>query len=278
MRNNQALNLSPKNGSKAVNSNFSFPHENTDFRNSRKNHGQPPLPSFNIPHNVVFPLFFISHLLAALYSPIHDCDEVYNYWEPTHYLNHGHGLQTWEYSPEYGIRSWAYLLPHAILINAFKFFLPAAAKQTEFFLLRATLGAVCAACETKLFGVLARVLGPRIAALFAVVSATSTGFFHASVAYLPSSFAMYAAMLGTAASMDRGGRLRYSENVFWFSVGGFFGWPFSLAIAAPYVLDQFGDCLSAENQYSVNSWVSDSVYKILVVLVRKSCFCSFAII
>lgn len=34
---------------------------------------------------------------AALYSPVGDCDETFNYWEPTHYLLFGSGLQTWEY-------------------------------------------------------------------------------------------------------------------------------------------------------------------------------------
>jgi len=40
---------------------------------------------------------------------------VFNYWEPTHYLAHNNGLQTWEYSPKYAIRSWAYVGFHAFL-------------------------------------------------------------------------------------------------------------------------------------------------------------------
>jgi len=43
---------------------------------------------------------------------------VFNYWEPTHYLSHGFGLQTWEYSPEYAIRSWFYVGIHAVLSQA----------------------------------------------------------------------------------------------------------------------------------------------------------------
>lgn len=37
---------------------------------------------------------------------------VYNFWEPLHYLDHGVGFQTWETSPAYAIRSWAYILLH----------------------------------------------------------------------------------------------------------------------------------------------------------------------
>jgi len=60
-------------------------------------------------------VFLAANILSALYSPIEDCDETFNYWEPTHYLSHGYGLQTWEYSPEYSIRSWAYVSIHALL-------------------------------------------------------------------------------------------------------------------------------------------------------------------
>lgn len=51
---------------------------------------------------------------AALTEPA-----VFNYWEPTHYLSHGYGLQTWEYSPVYAIRSWAYVGLHTLLSRGF---------------------------------------------------------------------------------------------------------------------------------------------------------------
>ena len=71
-----------------------------------------------------------------MYSNIQDCDEgewahygipfpvrpqflntfllhaVYNFWEPLHYLDRGVGFQTWEVSPQYAIRSWAYISLH----------------------------------------------------------------------------------------------------------------------------------------------------------------------
>ena len=64
-----------------------------------------------------FYLFFGANLIAALFAPIQDCDETFNYWEPTHYLSHGYGLQTWEYSPDYAIRSWLYIALHAVVGN-----------------------------------------------------------------------------------------------------------------------------------------------------------------
>lgn len=34
---------------------------------------------------------------SASSNIIHDCDEVFNYWEPLHYLLYKSGFQTWEY-------------------------------------------------------------------------------------------------------------------------------------------------------------------------------------
>lgn len=61
--------------------------------------------------------FLAANLVSALFAPIQDCDETFNYWEPTHYLSHGYGLQTWEYSPDYAIRSWFYIALHAVAGN-----------------------------------------------------------------------------------------------------------------------------------------------------------------
>jgi hypothetical protein len=34
---------------------------------------------------------------SAVFNIMSDCDEVFNYWEPTHFMLYGYGLQTWEY-------------------------------------------------------------------------------------------------------------------------------------------------------------------------------------
>ena len=44
-----------------------------------------------------FAILLVARTLSAVYNIIHDCDEVYNYWEPLHYLLYGYGKQTWEY-------------------------------------------------------------------------------------------------------------------------------------------------------------------------------------
>jgi len=88
---------------------------------------RPPPTPFAVEPLGAFYVFLGANILAALFAPIQDCDETFNYWEPTHYLSHGYGLQTWEYSPEYAIRSWLYVAIHAIIGN-FRRLLPFSTK------------------------------------------------------------------------------------------------------------------------------------------------------
>lgn len=64
--------------------------------------------------DVAFKAFLSARICAAIWSHITDCDETFNYWEPLHYLIYGQGLQTWEYSPEFALRSYTYLLAHGV--------------------------------------------------------------------------------------------------------------------------------------------------------------------
>ena len=197
----------------------------------------------------MFLAFLAPHLLAALYSPIQDCDEVFNYWEPTHYLNHGYGLQTWEYSPEYAIRSWTYAGLHALVLAPFISVINymgssvldyKPSKPLEFYALRTCLAVVCAACETRFFYAVWRGVNGRVAGLFMLILMTSTGMFHASTAYLPSSFAMYTSMLGAAAFIDRDANTNAATatatGIMWFAVGALIGWPFAGALILPFAL------------------------------------------
>lgn len=59
----------------------------------------------------------LHHLPLTRETPPFKHKHLYS-WEPVHYLAFGSGLQTWEYSPEYTLRSYAYLLPHAALAKA----------------------------------------------------------------------------------------------------------------------------------------------------------------
>jgi alpha-1,2-mannosyltransferase len=186
--------------------------------------------------NATFYVCLISNGLAAAYAPIQDCDEIFNYWEPTHYLDHGYGLQTWEYSPEYSIRSWLYVGLHAAIGKVSSFWSPR--KTVQFYAIRFALAFICAACETRLYSAISRALNPRIGFLFLMIVAFSPGFFHASAAYLPSSFAMYTSMLGLTAFLDRQGKHKVAEGIMWFGVGSILGWPFAGALLLPLLFEE----------------------------------------
>lgn len=185
---------------------------------------------------MAFYLCLLSHVLAASYAPILDCDEVFNFWEPTHYLNHGYGLQTWEYSPEYAIRSWLYVVLYAVPQKFASIF--ARNKSYEFYIVRVLLAFICAACETRLFAIISKTLNPRIGVFFLIICAFTPGMFYASVSYLPSSFAMYCSMLGLASFMDWRGGAKTATGIMWFAIGAVVGWPFAGALIAPFILEE----------------------------------------
>ena len=183
-----------------------------------------------------FGLFALVNTIAALYAPILDCDEVFNYWEPTHYLNYGFGLQTWEYSPEFALRSWLYILLHAIPGKIASLILAKGSSQLYF--IRIVLGLVCAYCQTRLFCVISKEFGYRVGRIFEIVMTSSTGIFYASVAFLPSSFAMMTNMMGIAAFLDWRRGLKTSTVIAWFGAGAIVGWPFSAALIIPLLLEE----------------------------------------
>ena len=105
---------------------------------------------------------------------------------------------------------------------------------------------VCAFCQTLMWRAICLAINPRVGLFFIAALVFSPGNFHSSAAYLPSSFAMYMAMLGAAAFINWRGGLKTSQGMFWFAVGGVFGWPFAIALCAPFVFEEgllalFGD-------------------------------------
>ncbi|KAF2012163.1 glycosyltransferase family 22 protein [Aaosphaeria arxii CBS 175.79] len=210
----------------------------TEARRSSKQPDSRSDPSPSIKPVSAFYVFLAANFIAAAFAPIQDCDEVFNYWEPTHYLNHGYGLQTWEYSPDYAIRSWAYTISHASVIWIGSLLPFINSKRAEFYLLRAILACVCAACETRLYSAIARNLNPKVAVFFLMVMIFSPGMYHASPAYLPSSFAMYTTMLGFSAFMDWQGGIKTAQGIFWFAVGSLLGWPFAGALILPFLFEE----------------------------------------
>ncbi|KIE02317.1 alpha-1,2-mannosyltransferase (Alg9), partial [Metarhizium majus ARSEF 297] len=191
-----------------------------------------------------FYVFFAAGMVAALFAPIQDCDETFNYWEPAHYLSHGYGLQTWEYSPDFAIRSWLYVGLHSIVGSV-----------SEFYFIRYGLAFVCALCQTVLFKVISLTMNGRIGMFFLISTVICPGNFHASASFLPSSFAMYMCMLGAASFMNWRGGIKTAHGIFWFAAAGILGWPFASALCAPYLLEELVLVLFSDKDAFIESIV-----------------------
>lgn len=185
----------------------------------------------------VLSLFCVVRLLSALTNTISDCDETFNYWEPLHYIIYGNGLQTWEYSPIYALRSYLYLDMHKLLaqfggILVFGFPIR---KLGYFYGLRALLGFLCALTEASFYRGVVRQFGHRVGRYLLLFLALSPGMFHSSTAFLPSSFAMYALMALYACWFAQ----YYALGIFIGVLAVLSGWPYVALLFTVFAIDTF---------------------------------------
>ncbi|XP_042763315.1 alpha-1,2-mannosyltransferase ALG9 isoform X1 [Panthera leo] len=182
--------------------------------------------------STAFKCLLSARLCAALLSNISDCDETFNYWEPTHYLIYGKGFQTWEYSPVYAIRSYAYLLLHA-WPAAFHARILQTNKILVFYFLRCLLAFVSCICELYFYKAVCKKFGLHVSRMMLAFLVLSTGMFCSSSALLPSSFCMYTTLVAmTGWYLDK-----TSIAVLGVAAGAILGWPFSAALGLPIAFD-----------------------------------------
>eukprot|EP00755_Sulcionema_specki_P007159 Sspe_Gene.37455::Locus_18079_Transcript_1_1_Confidence_1.000_Length_562::g.37455::m.37455/K03846/ALG9; alpha-1,2-mannosyltransferase len=136
---------------------------------------------------------FLSALVvarAALSSllPIFDCDETYNYWEPTHYFLYGSGLQTWEYSPSYALRGWFYIFLHGIV--GWPFVVMGLDKHFVFQIIKAVLAFASCLADALLVSAVSDSFGRDVAKYTAAFLLLSPGTTIAGCSFLPSSFSL----------------------------------------------------------------------------------------
>lgn len=181
-------------------------------------------------------------IYCAAFMIISDCDETFNYWEPLNLLSRRFGKETWEYSPEYAIRSYAYLIPYylvnyPVLKLSSHFSLP---PFLQFYWIRLVgLCGVTSLIEIKLSKTLSTSFNSKVGNWFLFFTSVATGMAHAGVALLPSSLAMQTTILATMYSLEsfRGDLVPSSiQAIFSFLIGGVIGWPFALALALPFCL------------------------------------------
>ena len=183
-------------------------------------------------YDMVFIVTLFVRLCAALFSNISDCDETFNYWEPTHYLLFGSGQQTWEYDPKYALRSYFYLLPHAIPGFIYNLLLTPN-KVVIFYITRCVLAFICSGCEVYFYQGVRREFGTNVAKITLCFSVLSAGMFISSTAFLPSSTSMLLLMLSYGAWFQKS----YKIAIFTTALSTFVSWPFAALLGVSIALD-----------------------------------------
>ncbi|PON33003.1 GPI mannosyltransferase [Parasponia andersonii] len=176
------------------------------------------------------PLFALGMLryMSATSNIIHDCDEVFNYWEPLHYLLYKFGFQTWEYSSQFALRSYLYILFHE-LVGRPASWLFGEEKVRVFYAVRLFLGVLSVITDTVLVVALSRKYGKRLASYTLAMLCLTSGCFFASTSFLPSSFSMYAISLSSGLFLLNKPAMAVAVA----AVGVILGWPFSILAFLP---------------------------------------------
>jgi alpha-1,2-mannosyltransferase len=211
------------------------------------------------------PLYISWRVFYANRIPIMDCDEVYNYWEPLHFLSYGHGLQTWEYAPMFALRTYAYLHPLEWFSRLFvspiaPYLAPylvdydvTTPKLAIFLVLRSSLATLSAISELFLIFTLSEdvpfaesltrqtMVPVSVSYAMALMMLTSTGMTHAASALLPSSSIMIVWMVCAACYVRNKIRLFCALAVI---ATLCFGWPFGVISFIPMAVDILRRCSS----------------------------------
>lgn len=179
----------------------------------------------------MFWLLLFSHMAAAWFTPIPDPNEVFNFWEPLHFLVYGKGQEAWEYSPEYAVRSYLFICLHALPA----YFLKVLGIEgvVAFKMLRLLWGGLSAFCKYKL---LKRLEASDLTYYFFAIS---TGMFMASHTLLPSTFCMnyYCLAVSYFLKFYKTGRRRYLfVALLSCAFSMFVGWPFAVVFPAFFIL------------------------------------------
>ena len=128
------------------------------------------------------------------------------------------------------------------------------------------LAICCATSETRLFSAISRSLNPRIAVFYLMAVVFSPGIFYASVAFLPSSFAMLTSSLGLAAFMDWDGGLKTAAGIMWFGIGALVSWPFAGILIVPFVLEDWVVAVTHKDTWETFRRYLDGSVRCLMVL------------
>lgn len=224
----------------------------------------------------LIPLYVCWRVYLANRLPISDCDEVYNYWEPLHFLLYGSGQQTWEYAHQFALRSYAYLVPlqwyvqgiiHPLLrylsfpSSPFYHFMiplltdfPVAHHRLAVFVgLRTTIAIGTALSELYFLYALSDHVSIDVIRWTAAVLCCSAGMNHAAAAYLPSASWMVAWMWSAAFFLRQ---QHYPFIVVAVSTTLMVGWPFGVVMMVPMGISILWKAFRTRTLFRTLGWIT----------------------
>ncbi|KAJ3353312.1 hypothetical protein HDU83_006992, partial [Entophlyctis luteolus] len=165
----------------------------------------------------------------------------------THFLLYGNGFRTWEYAPEFNIRSWSYAGLHAVLglvaipfvgfdnkvahtvsLHYRKAIYHKSRQIGVFYAIRAILAIMCAFVEYQLVVATRKWYGRQIANWLLLYLIFAPGMTAASTAYLTSSFSMYFMTLAFSCWLNPTASIKRIATVVGLTCCSvLIGWPFS---------------------------------------------------
>ena len=212
-----------------------------------------------------FILLLFIRIIAAITSHIRDCDETFNYWEPTHYLLKGYGMQTWEYSPTFALRSYAYVFFHVIFGMIVRILVEWQDKVLIFYAIRIILGVSCAYCEAYFYQAVCYRFGRTVGRYTLLFTFFSSGMYFSSVAYVPSSYAMYTVLLSFAAWFYG----HHGKSIVFAALGVILStWPYIAVIFLPLSFD----ALYYRGIFKIILWALKLILYVLVPMILIDSF------
>ena len=144
----------------------------------------------------IFFIFSVLYIIAAIVNHVDDTDETFGYWEPLHYLLYGHGMQTWEYSPKYAIRTYSFIIPFLLVGKILRIILSMfninelLEKQICYYGIKIILGLFSAYSQSSLITIVKNEFGNFDAYILGIFLLSSAGIFYASTSLLPSALCL----------------------------------------------------------------------------------------
>lgn len=225
------------------------------------------------------PAFAIALFLLAIYAGvasklnhIDDTDETYGYWEVVHHLLYGHGMQTWEYAPQFAIRTYAFVAP-LYLVGAALRYAANLPKVAVFYTLRMVLGLCTALAQSQYLDAIQSCfpenpLYMRFTLLFMLLA---PGVFLSATSFLPSAVATNLFMLCLARWLQG----RFELSIFWGCVAVLVtGWPFVGVLLLPLGLHMLASRYALDGARGVvKLTLSGGVVLVLVASVAGAIDC-----